>query len=209
MALRRQWMVLASLFVLVGCASTRMTSMVNPEWNHTPYTRILVFYPSDDLDSRQLVEDRFESRVKVEGVDFVPAREVLFPGRTYSEQDLKSALEDRGIDAILVIRQGKAGYSTAVLPGSANSSTRCTTWSSSQGCVSTETTTTQTGGGTVRKPWSEFSLVLVDFATYQTGWVATARSRGNAFADAEDLVNSMVEKAVSQLIRDGVLERHR
>lgn len=194
------------VLILHGCVSTKMTSMLNPEWSPTPYDRVLVFYPAEDLEVRQLVEVRFSERTAGQGVDFVPAHQILFPGRTYSEEELRSTLEDSEIDAILVVVQGQAGYSTAVLPGSSSSSTRCTTWTSSQGCVSTSTTTTQTGGGTVRKPWSEFSLVLVDFNTYETAWVATARSGGNAFSDVDDLVDSMVVEALKHLREDGVFD---
>ena len=193
--------VVVECALMAACASTQMTSMLNPEWQSQPYRRILVFFATDDLELRRSFETRFQEHNPIPDVEFIPAFAVLFPGRTYTDLEVTEVLKRAGVDAALVVMQGQSGASTATLPATAT--TGCTLWRTSQGCLQTETTVS--GGGTLHKPWADYSVFLIDLEDTQTIWVATASSSGNAFASWSDLRNSLVSKTIERLTKDRVI----
>ena len=190
---------LCVLLLLAGCAKTSMTSLLNPAAPPSVYEHILVYFPLSDLELRQVVESEF-SREDDSG-RFKPAHLVLFPGQEYSTEQLQQILGRERIQAVLVLSLADAGSNPAHIPQYSN--TTCTIWSSSQGCTQARTTTT--GGYSVDKPWASFNSTLYDLETGAAVWVATAQSRGNAFADSEDLLRSLARKSVEQLKKDGVI----
>jgi hypothetical protein len=190
-----------SLLSLAGCAATKMTSMVNPEWNRTSLERVVVFYSGSDLNIRRQVEIRFAERGPAYGVEFVPSYQILFPGTEYSEEQLRTIFAEHSIDAVIAISITNAGVSSTTMPQS--TSTSCTLSSTSQGCIQAETRTS--GGGQMNKPWANFAITLADVKLLQTAWVATAGSGGNAWAKNRDVRNSMVDETLKQLVRDGLL----
>jgi hypothetical protein len=184
--------------ILGGCASTSMTSVPNPQVAPRSYQHVLVVFPLADLELRQTAEDELVSRA---GANFTQSYGVLFPGRTYSAEELASALQENDIDAVLLISLSDAGSTSSYVPPSY--STSCSLYSTSQGCVSTTTSTS--GGYSLDKPWANFAATLFDLKQNAVVWYATARSGGNAFADSEDLVRSMVRKTAERLVNDGVV----
>lgn len=198
MRISRYMLPVATAASLAACASTAMTSMVNPDVAAPEISRVLVFFPSDDLADRQRVEGAFADRKG--SITFVPAHTVLFPGRTYSEMEVSDRLVAESIDGVLVVSLSDVGSSTSILP--TTSQTRCTLISSG-GCQATTTTTT--GGGTISKPNAAFQLALVEPSSREVIWVATAESGGNAFADMDNLIDSLADETMSQLVSDGLI----
>lgn len=198
-----RFLPLALVLVLCSCAHTRMASLPNPNWTPRDLHRVLVFFASDDLEVRQSFEARFGQRADLRGVEFVPSYTVFFPGRELTQEEVVAGLMTARIDALLLVTQGESGISTSVTPTS--SSTGCTIWTSSQGCVQTRTTVS--GGDRVTKPWASYSVELLDVQAGVPIWVATARSGGNGFASWEDLRNSLTDKLSKQLMEDGIVRR--
>ncbi len=196
-ASRLLWAV--SLLAASGCASTRMTSLINPDSPTGDLTRVAVIYLTSDLEYRELVEGRFANHAG--DTEFVAGHLLLFPGRAYSEPEVQEIFLDNGIDAVLVVELLSTGASTSRSPGV--SETSCTIWSSSKGCQQTETVSY--GGGTISKPQAGFRLLLVDRGMTTIHWTATANSGGNAYAGMSDLLNSLVDKAVGKLEEDGLI----
>ncbi|MFI5399294.1 MAG: hypothetical protein ACHQ9S_27510 [Candidatus Binatia bacterium] len=107
-------------------------------------------------------------------------------------------MQQNGIDATLVISPGESGSTEEYIPPTY--STRCTSFNSTFGCR-----TTQTGGGSYSKPWAVFSAQLFDAANGEAVWIATATSKGDAFAHSADLVRSMADKTLERLKADRVV----
>ncbi|MFQ5791109.1 MAG: hypothetical protein ACE5JI_11620 [Acidobacteriota bacterium] len=180
-----------------ACASTKMTSMLNPEVASSRYSRIVVAFPLSDLELRKDAELTFAGG----GADdrFLPSHQLFFPGKQYSEEEIAEVFERERVDAVLAIGLSDAGSSGAYIPQT--STTSCSLWSSSQGCLQTTTTA---GGFSVKKPWANFVMMLLDTQA-NVVWVATASTGGNALADSKDLVRSMAKKTREQLARDGLI----
>lgn len=102
---------------------------------------------------------------------------------------------------------GSAGSAVTNVPGTVT--TQCTAYSTEQGCIAAQSTTS--GAYSYAKPWATFSAQLIarptPGATPVPVWAATANSGGNAFAGASTLVRSVVGKTVSQLIADGIISK--
>lgn len=190
-----------SLILMAGCATTSLTSMINPQWESRPFNRVLVLMAVDDLDVRREVETGLAEHTEAAGTELVPSFQILFPGDSYTQEEVVRILTEQRIDGALLITQGQSGTNTNVLP--TTTTTGCSLWTSSQGCVQTRSTTS--GGGTVSKPWAEYSVFFLDLHSMETAWIASASSSGNAFAGWDDLRSSMIDETLKALQADGIL----
>ena len=187
--------------LVVGCARTRISSLVAPEARGRTYDRILVVFPISDIEWRRTAEEEFGKAYGGQQAVFIPSYKVFFPGRQYTNDEISQLLTDHQVDAALVITLGDAGTSTTRT--ATQTTARCTIWTSSQGCVQASATTT--GGNDISKPWANFTAVLLDASTGSTVWVASARTGGNAFAGTGTLLRSMAQRTVQQLRSDGIV----
>ena len=183
-----------------GCVRTKLSSSLSPDWTPVELERVLVFFASPDLGIRRGFETRFQAWSYRLPTDFIPSIEILFPGKAYSEEEVRTLLNEHGVDAVLIATEGSSGVTETALPTTATTS--CTLWSSSQGCIQAQT---QVTGGVARKPWASYTVRLVDAVQMETLWMATGNSRGSAFSDWEDLRNSLVDATIFKLAEDGIL----
>jgi hypothetical protein len=57
----------------------------------------------------------------------------------------------------------------------------------------------------VQDPTASFDLKLIDIESGNVVWSSAAHTEGNAFADGDDLLRSVVRKTVDQLAKDGLV----
>ncbi len=207
----------AASVLLVGlaasaCVSTSMSSMVAPQ-GVTTYRKVLVEFPLNDLGLRKNVEKRFQETYtlhqQMAGVKdwasdtlFVPAHTVLFPGATYSRTQLDSMLAMRHVEAVLIVSLGESGEERGRIEGTMVH--QCTQWTNYQ-CSAVSSSTY--GGGDYSKPWTTYTVRLYDAKTREVMWVGSGGSGGNAFSSGDDLVRSIADKSVEQLIKDGLVAK--
>jgi hypothetical protein len=137
---------------------------------------------------------RFAAKSVAGQYQFVPSTQLFYPGKQYSETQVDSVLRKYSIDAMLLLQPGGTGNKTTTIPP--NYTSQCTTTS----CRQVTTTTAPGTGTTYTKPWAEFSAQLYSAETGESVWFATAKSKGNAYADTSDLVHSMADKTIEQLL---------
>lgn len=186
---------------LISCASTRISSFVNPEYGGRQYSNILIVVLLRDLGERASAERRIQREFANYDVESVPAHEIFYPDRTYPEQVTSEILESYNIDAILVVDPYDVGTSKTYIPGETRSTTegRATRDFFGGYRIKTETKTRTSKGYYVSKPWARFELTLRDWPTFDGVWVASARSSGNAFASWNTLMKSVATKIVEEL----------
>ena len=196
------WCFLACALLLTqGClASTNMASVRNPAWAPRSIDSMLIWVESGDLNVRREMEDEFEAKGWEYDIEIVPALDLFFPGNSYSEDEVSEALGRREITVILHLVPGASG--TQVTQRPTTTTTGCSIWTSSQGCVQATSTTSS---GSVSRGYAEHSLSLIDVVDQNTIWTASAATGGNAYAGRGTLRKSLVGKTLEQLIRDGVL----
>ena len=203
-AQQKRFFLACVLLLTPACfVSTQMTSVANPEWApEAPIGSILVWVVSEDLSLRREVESEFEARASEYDVEIRSALNVFFPGNSYPEDEVLETLRRREITAILYLVPGASG--TQVTQRPTTTTTGCSIWTSSQGCVQTSSTTS---GGSASRAHAEYSVSLVDAIDQSTIWTASATSTGNDFARQGNLRKSVVGKTLNHLRDDGILNR--
>lgn len=208
----RRWTPFLGLIAaaLSGCSmtSTSISSMVAPE-GITTYHKVAVDFPLNSLGMRQNAEQRFQDIYEVVRRDsrssdtvFVPSHKLMFPGRTYSQAEMDSVFTKHAVQAVLSISLGESGEDKGYVQGT--TSTYCTQYTYYR-CSATSSSTS--GGYDYSKPWTTYTARLYDAKTHAVMWVGSGGSGGNAFSSGTDLVLSIADKTVEQLIKDGLISR--
>jgi len=222
---RHQFLLLLGLVAASGaCATTKTTSMVAPEVRGKVFMRVLVVADLQDLEMMQYAERAVRSQPATgaavlpdtivcdpicrkydestvpesDSTVFIPAHTILFPGRSYSADELRRILGEHRVDATLVLSPTAAGVSETYVPPTLV--TRCTTWSSTTSCSSRPV-----GGGTLKSPWASFAARLYDATTGEVVWIATSNTNGSIFSDTSSLISSMATQTVRKLRGDGLI----
>ncbi len=199
--------------------------MSAPEAKGKVFTRVLVVADLQDLATMQLAERAVSAQPakapstlpdtiacdpicrKIDPSDakesdstvFIPAHTILFPGRSYSPDELKRILREHRVDATLVLSPTAAGVSETYVPPTFV--TDCSTWSSTTSCSSTPV-----GGGTLRRPWASYAARFYDASNGEVVWIATSNTNGSIFSATRTLIASMAAETVRKLRDDKMIK---
>jgi len=66
--------------------------------------------------------------------------------------------------------------------------------------------TTYQGGQTYSKPWADYEANLYDVSNGKMAWIASAHTKGNAFANFNTVMNSFCGEVVGKLIEDRLIK---
>lgn len=199
---------LGFLLFLFGCASTRMTSFKDPDYQNTKFKRILVVANTNDLEVRQKLEFKMVEAFSEAGVYALESYKLFPPTRELTDEEKVDLLLKNDIDAFLLISVGESGVSEVYVP-----QTSSTTKTKGEVNVYGNTArykekskTTYQGGYTLYKPWAEFETKLYDVSNGQMAWIASSFTGGNAYANRNTVINSYCGKTVDQLLEDRLIE---
>lgn len=180
--------ILASQSLIGGCAYTRMTSSLDPDFRAKKFSHICLFVTYADLSDRSQAEAAFVKAFGRTQTTCTPLTQLIPPTRQTDQAVLDRIFQDKGIDGLLRIVQTQYSegheYRTSgqqLVNGMFTSNTH-----------------------TVALPRVRYEMKLHDTASRRVAWMATAQTRGNEFAGFSDLVRSLADETVSVLIRDGV-----
>lgn len=196
-----------SLIILVGCASTRMTSFKDPDYQKAEFKRILVVANTNDLEDRQKLESKMVEEFSSIGVYSLESFRLFPPTRELTDEDKVELLLKNDIDAFISISVGESGVSEVYVPQT-SSTTKTKGNVNVYGNTATykeKSTTTYQGGYTLNKPWAEFETQLYDVSNGQMAWIATSFTGGNAYANRNTVINSYCGKTVDQLLEDKLI----
>lgn len=192
------------LLSLTGCAFTNVSSYKDPSFNDRKITKVLMLSAFQDIGARQRSDQAGCDRFKEYGVDCIPGTIFLPPTQPLpSKEELLQRCKENGIDSYFVLAMVGAGTSESYVPQSSQTQGQF-------GPFGQYRSTTQTYGGyNVSKPHASFEAKLVDVETGKPAWVATPNSRGNAFADYDDLVMSVIRNSIDKIATDGFTPKQR
>ena len=188
------------LVLVLACAKTSLTSIVNPPWRTTELRRVVVFFETDDPGVRRSFEENFGQRAEIPSVDFI-ASYTLSPGHPIDWNGFAREAREMGVDALLTFTQAESDdYEprNRVLD--------------SPGCSDFVRPFDGCGASAVGPEllWASYTVTLVDPTDAVTFWTAQATSEESDFTTSatwEDLRNSLIDKTIQQLRRDGVFSR--
>ena len=188
---------------LVGCAKTTLSTIRNPELFQIKFGKLLVVAPFSDIDLRKQTEDAFIAKFNLSGVNAISSMQRIPPVKDYSEQELLKILEQDKIDGILVVGLKDYWTSQTYVPKSSSSRGSASLYGNS---LYYRSYTQEYGGYYISKPNVKFEIRLFDSRSGQIAWLATSLTKGNAFADYNNLANSLAKKVVKMLIEENILE---
>lgn len=107
---------LAILFLLVGCASTKMTkNWVYPERGPLEFNKIMAVVLVQDPLVRQRGEEELVRQItKAEAI----ASYTVMPSQNLDENEFKQAVIDSGVDAVIIMRPVSDKQEVSYVPGS-------------------------------------------------------------------------------------------
>lgn len=194
--------VLISISILASCAKTNISSFKDPNASNYKLQKIMVIASNLNLPSRESLEDKTATKLTENGVSGISSLKLFYPTRNYSEEEVMAILNNNGIDGILLLELSDAYSKQSYVPPSYSSKSKGTVVGNQ---VNMNTTTYQYGGYYLNKPIVFFNLKLISTKDGQSLWVGSSSTRGNAFADADDLFNSLSDTAINKLTEDGFL----
>ena len=195
------------LLFLFGCASTRMTSFKDPDYQKAEFKRILVVANTNDLEDRQKLESKMVEDFSDIGVFAMESFRLFPPTQELSDEEKVDLLLKNDIDAFISISVGESGVNEVYVPQT-SSTTKTKGNVNVYGNTATykeKSTTTYQGGYTLNKPWAEFETQLYDVSNGHMAWIATSFTGGNAYANRNTVINSYCGKTVDQLLEDKLI----
>lgn len=197
------------VFLFISCASTKMTSFKDPDYQKAEFKRILIVANTNDLEDRQKLESKMVEEFSNIGVFALESFRLFPPTRELTDEEKVNLLLKNDIDAFISISVGESGVDEVYIP-----QTSSTTKTKGEVNVYGNTarykeksTTTYQGGYTLNKPWAEFETKLYDVSNGQMAWISSSFTKGNAYANRNTLINSYCRKTVEQLLEDNLITK--
>lgn len=195
----------AFISVFVGCATTNMATFKNPSHN-TPheYHKVVVTAVGVDQLMAQKVENIFQ-RVLGETFNtaFLPSQQIFSPTKIYDERETLEILEKERIDGVLLISLTDQRKNRFYVPG--NSHISGTVQPDYAGGAQVDATVSN-GGYTVTKLEQSHEIQLVDTKSFDTVWLGSSNTKGNAWAGSNNLLESVASETCEKLIEDQMMK---
>lgn len=194
--------ILLLLFSLAGCASTNLTSYVDPEFRNKTYNSFVIEYLSNDLQRKSFIEKRVAEILFTKGIRTHIGIDVFPPTRKLSNEEIGRIIHRTGAEGYLLIAMTNAYSVQTYVPPTYNTSGSAYSYGN---YTNVSATTTQTGGYTVNKPVQEFKIELIDVSTSKTAYQATGQTRGGGGVTDEIMADSLANALVEKLIEDRIV----
>ena len=187
--------------LLSNCASTKLTSFKDPEYDSANFKRILVVVNTSDLEKKLQLESAMVKALKETGIYAIEGFNLFPPTREFTDEEMVARLIENKIDAYISVLVGESGIEEVYVPPT-SSTTQTKGNISVLGNTATyeeKTRTTYQGGYTLDKPWAEFETKLYDVSNGRTVWISASYTGGNAFASFNTVINSFSQEVVNRL----------
>jgi len=198
--------LIGSMLVLMGCATTKITSFCDPDYQGTTIEGAMVAGLFGDLETRQKTEGAFIKVFNERGIGIrvIPSMKLAPPTRPdITEEEMRSALKQEGISMILAVQLTDAYSQESYVPESSYTEVQGSVWGNTfQGTSSTQ----KFGGFYVSKPTMLFKVQLYDTENYRMVWTSSSLTRGDAFADFDAMVKSLAHATLIKLYEDGLIK---
>ena len=116
----RNWLLVLILGAIVaGCASTRLTSSwQDPKDAGQPLTKVMVFGVTRQTTTRRIFEDEFVRQLQAKGLQAVASYTLIPEDGEVPQTRLQQAIDESGVNGLLVTRLVKVDKETQIYPGS-------------------------------------------------------------------------------------------
>ncbi|MGH1374505.1 MAG: hypothetical protein ACRBBW_20885 [Cellvibrionaceae bacterium] len=191
MQIRFLIVTITGLLMLVGCATTKMKTYVDPDYAGKQYSKILVNAPNANFEFKEILLDSFCKGLKDRGVECVVQDDLFPPTRTYSNQAAKDRIAELGIDGWLTVNLGAGGSSSRYMGSHVFGSATTTgnTISGSSNSIAMHSFSRQQG----------YSIEMYDTKSERKAFVMSASTSASGLAN---ITNSVFAKSLAKKIID-------
>ena len=102
--MKRFLSLLFIISIFFGCASTKLTSFVDPEIKDKQYKNVLIFFSSSDLDEQMEGEEILQEEFVENGINAERSINIFAPTREYDDYEIIEKLKQNNYDAVLTCR---------------------------------------------------------------------------------------------------------
>ncbi len=192
--MKKAALIIATL-LLSGCASSTLTSYIDPDFRNKHYKSLVIEYLSSDLDRKQYVENEIARLLKEKGIKTFKGIQLFPPTRKFSHEEAAKIIVGTGADGYVTITLTNAYTSSSYVPP-----TYTTTPNYYGG-----STTTSSGGYSVIKPREEFKVEITDIYSGKISYKASGKTKGNIDATDEIMADALVAGLIEKLIEDRLI----
>jgi hypothetical protein len=180
----------------LSCTYAKTTTQINNDFIGNQYAKIMVGALIGDIELQKIAENKLVSNLAYDSIKALRMSDVFFGGISdYTSNEIEGKLAESKVEAILIIFNAASGEKSTYVPATYHT------------VFNGNTATTRTYGGyNINKPYANFDAVLYDAKTSKKIWIASIKTRGNAFASYNDLVIKMAGEVVRKLKVDNVLK---
>jgi hypothetical protein len=183
-------------FLVYGCASTSITSVIDQRSFKHPYSRLLAISTFSDLSMKAQIEGIIQKDLMYNKISCWAGVQLLPPTREYTPEEINSIIRENNIDGILIIGLTDFWTSQQHIPETASTSGRVSIIGNS---INYSQRTTSYGGFDISKPRLSFESRFYDATTGEVVWMSTSTTKGNAFASFSDLAASLSASVLTRL----------
>ena len=193
----KKLLLLIILLFLISCATTKISSFINPDIDISNYKNILVFGYIRDIEIRKTLESDIVSVFIENNLNCISSINIFSPLKDYSEQEREEILIKNNIDGIITVCIISSGENSVYIPQQTH-----TNYHSQyvNGQLISIPYTTTSGGYSVSYPKANFEITLTDIASGKLAYKATANSEGDEFSDMKTISKSLAKEIVKEYI---------
>ncbi|MFN0156968.1 MAG: hypothetical protein ACKVRP_02725 [Bacteroidota bacterium] len=202
------WVVFI-LFFLFGCVSTKVASLIDPDYHNKGFKRVLVIGNFANIDVMKQFENNTVERLKQRGL-YAAANYILLPPlREYSDDEKRQVFIKEQFDCYMIISGQGVNNATIYVP--TISTTQASVEAQKNRISGTSASVTNEGGARNVVSSIDTQGELYDFQNGRIAWRGSANSKipyyyGSAMAEPEAVFKSACMEIVDQLINDGILK---
>lgn len=205
--MKRFLSLLIIISIFYGCASTKLTSFVDPKAKDKQYKNILIYFPSSDLDEQTEGEDILQEEFIENGIKANRSLDIFMPTREYNDEEIINKLMQNNIDAVLLIEFVDAYTDESYVPQSSTTKTKGEVNVYGNTARYKENSKTYSYGGYyIKKPRIKFVSKLIDVNEDIVAWIGSSLTKGNAYAGFGTLVGSLGSNIVEDLIENKLVK---
>lgn len=176
--------------ILTGCAGSKMTSFKDPNYSNSNFQYLIVEAYTTDFSWRKKIESKLVKKLNKKGIKTIESFTIFPPTKKFTNKEKVRLLHDKfSMNSSTSRRYGWL----RIFIGKSGTE---------KGLYITSSIVTPT-----KKPWSNFSIDLIDLRNGDTAWVAQSFTIGNAFANFDNVIGSFCSKTVKMLLNDGLIKK--
>ncbi|WP_460240940.1 hypothetical protein [Aurantivibrio infirmus] len=190
------------LIFLSSCASTRMTSFVDPAFRGTSYSSVLVSSNIAELEGKGFMESTICARFLAYGIDCSRSIDIFPPTRQFTDEQWLENFNNSGAQALIAVELTDAYSTQTYVPQTTTTSGNVTSYGNT---AYYNQSTNTSGGYNINKPVEKYKITIIDGTNGKVAMIATSTTGGNAFAKSSNLAKSLAAELLQQLINERLI----